>query len=65
MTAGAVQTYRLLKQYLTLHGQITTAAASRLTGKAATTMRRYLAEFVSLGLLEAHGGNRNRTYSLK
>lgn len=57
--------FKLLEKYLKDHKSVSTAVASKLAGKAAPTVRRYLVKFVSLGLLEAHGQNRNRVYSLK
>lgn len=54
--------FHLLANYLAEHQSITTAVASALLGKAASTTRRYLARFVEAGLLEADGENRNRIY---
>lgn len=57
--------YLLLRKYLIDHESINTAVASKLTKKSVSTVRKHLANFVSLGLMEAHGANKNRTYSLK
>lgn len=57
--------FQLLAKYLRVHKTITTIQASKLIQKANPTTRRYLAKFVEVGLMEAHGENRNRTYSLK
>ena len=65
LTGVETQIYLLLKKYLADHENINTAVASKLTGKSATTVRKHLSNFVSLGFLEAHGSNKNRTYSLK
>lgn len=65
LTGAAGQAYPLLRKYLLEHERIQTVTAVKLLGKSAATVRKYLAYFVSLGLLEAHGGNRDRTYSLK
>lgn len=65
LTSVEEQIYALLKKYLADHQSINTATASKLTGKSISTVRKYLANFVSLGLLEAHGSNKNRTYSFK
>ena len=59
------EVYLTIIHYFKDHEQITSVAASKLINKSATTTRKYLAKFVSLGILEAHGSNKNRTYSLK
>ncbi|GAB2022121.1 Fic family protein [Pseudolactococcus yaeyamensis] len=60
-----LQVYLLIKKYLTDHDTINTAVATKLLGKSAPTVRKHLSSLVSLGFLEAHGSNKNRTYSLK
>ena len=40
-------------------------AISQLIGKGISTTKNYLTLLISLGLVEAHGGNKNRTYSKK
>ena len=46
------------------HTSITAAVLIKLIGKSAPTARKYLSHFVSLGLIEAQGSNKNRTYTL-
>ena len=38
---------------------------SQLIGKGISTTKNYLTMLICLGLVEAHGGNKNRTYSKK
>ena len=45
--------------------QITTEAIISHFGFTPTTAKRYLRQLTEFGYLEAHGGNRNRTYSKK
>lgn len=45
--------------------QITTEAIVSHFGFTPTTAKRYLRQLTEFGYLEAHGGNRNRTYSKK
>jgi predicted HTH transcriptional regulator len=40
-------------------------AISQLIGKGISTTKNYLTLLINLGLVEAHGGNKNRTYSKK
>ncbi|MCL1950900.1 MAG: Fic family protein [Turicibacter sp.] len=65
MTGVETQVYLLLKKYLADHESINTTVATKLIGKSAPTVRKYLSRLVTLGLLEAHGSNKNRTYTLK
>ncbi|MBO7499101.1 MAG: Fic family protein [Bacteroidaceae bacterium] len=44
---------------------ITTEEIVRHFGFTATTAKRYLRQLTAFGYLEAHGGNKNRTYSKK
>ncbi|GAX48506.1 Fic family protein [Lactococcus reticulitermitis] len=60
-----LQVYLLIKKYLIDHDTINTAVATKLLGKSAPTVRKHLSSLVSLGFFEAHGSNKNRTYSLK
>lgn len=59
------QLFILISKYLKTHDTISTNVAVKLIDKSAPTVRRYLSMFVKIGLLEAHGSNKNRTYSLK
>ena len=43
----------------------TTEAIVRQFGFTPTTAKRYLRQLTGFGYLEAHGGNRNRTYRLR
>lgn len=65
LTGTETQVYLLLRKYLLTHKEITTAIATKLVKKSASTVRKHMATLVALGLLEAHGSNRNRVYSLK
>ena len=40
-------------------------AISQLIGKGISTTKNYLTLLINLGMVEAHGGNKNRTYSTK
>lgn len=42
--------------------EFTTETIVRQFGFTATTAKRYLRQLTEFGYLEAHGGNRNRTY---
>ena len=42
--------------------EITTDAVVKHFGFTATTTKRYLRQLTAFGYLEAHGGNRNKTY---
>ena len=64
LTSVESKVYFLILKYLKNHTSITAAVLSKLIGKSAPTARKYLANFVSLGLMEAHGSNKNRTYTL-
>lgn len=57
--------YMLVKKYLETHDYITTTIASKLVNISPQTMRRYLTKFTELGLMEAQGHNKNRTYRLR
>ena len=65
MTGVETQVYLLLKKYLVDYESINTTVATKIVGKSASTVRKHLSSLVSLGLFEAHGSNKNRTYSLK
>ena len=45
--------------------EFTTETIVRQFGFTATTAKRYLRQLTEFGCLEAHGGNRNRTYQLR
>ena len=42
-----------------------TTIISQLIGKGKSTTKNYLTLLINLGLVEPHGGNKNRTYSKK
>ena len=65
LTSIEMQVFLLIKKYFADHETINTAIAVKLIGKSSPTVRKHLSRLVSLGLLEAHGSNKNRTYSLK
>ncbi|MBO7497087.1 MAG: helix-turn-helix domain-containing protein [Salinivirgaceae bacterium] len=44
--------------------EITTEEIVRQFGFTATTTKRYLRQLTEFGFLEAHGGNKNRTYQV-
>ena len=56
--------YTLVKDYLDVHEIITAKVVEEISGKSASTARKYLANFDAKGLLKAHGSNKNRHYSL-
>ena len=64
MTGVENQLFLLIKKYLYDHSDITTTVATKIISQSAPTTRKYLAQFVKLGLLRSHGNNKNRTYSL-
>lgn len=51
--------------FVTDKDQITTEAIVSHFGFNPTTAKRYLRQLTEFGYLEAHGGNKNRTYSMK
>ncbi|MDO4427861.1 MAG: FeoC-like transcriptional regulator, partial [Moraxella sp.] len=53
-----------VEQYLARHSHISSREAQRLLGKSASTVRRYFAQWVTDGLLEAVGENKQRIYRL-
>lgn len=59
------QVFLVVQKYLKNHSSINTAIATKLIGKSAPTVRRHLSALAQYGLLEAHGSNKNRSYSLK
>lgn len=65
LSGTETQVFLLIKEYLKDNATINTAVATKLMGKAASTARKHLRSLVECGLLEAHGSNKNRTYSLK
>ena len=64
LTSTESKVYLLVKKYLNTHVSVTANIVSKLIGKSSPTARKYLSLFVSLGLMEAHGSNKNRTYTL-
>ena len=51
--------------FVTEKDQITTEEIVSQFGFNPTTAKRYLRQLTEFGYLEAHGGNKNRTYSKK
>jgi Fic family protein len=51
--------------YLEKNGEITNYRAQLLTNKSADSVKKYLTQFVELGLLEAVGENKGRKYTIK
>jgi Fic family protein len=51
--------------YVADRGEFTTEQIVSNFGYNATTAKRYLRQLTEFGYLEAHGGNKNRTYSKK
>ena len=64
LTSIESKVYLLVKKYLNTHVSVTANVVSKLISKSSPTARKYLSLFVSLGLMEAHGSNKNRTYTL-
>ena len=58
------QVYRLILRHLQTHAHITNSQLQALTGKSPATVRKYLADLVSEGLLAAEGENKQRIYRL-
>ncbi|MGR6981093.1 Fic family protein [Testudinibacter sp. P27/CKL/0425] len=56
--------YRILATHLANHTRLSGGEAQQLLNKPPATTRRYLANFVALGLLEAIGTTKNRYYQL-
>lgn len=52
-------------QFMADKEEITTENIVTHFGFTATTAKRYLRQLTEFGYLEAHGGNKNRTYSKK
>ncbi len=52
-------------QFMADKDEITTENIVTHFGFTATTAKRYLRQLTEFGYLEAHGGNKNRTYSKK
>ena len=50
-------------QFMADKDEITTGNIVAHFGFTATTAKRYLRQLTEFGYLEAHGGNKNRTYS--
>ena len=51
--------------FLSWTSESNSKAISQLIRKGILTTKNYLTLLISLGLVEAHGGNKNRTYSKK
>ena len=50
--------------FMTDKQEVTTDEVISEFGFTATTAKRYMRQLTEFGYLEAHGGNRNRSYSL-
>jgi len=50
--------------YLDKNGEITNYRAQLLTNKSDISVKKYLAKFVELGLLEVEGKNKGRKYKI-
>ena len=57
--------FEKIKEYLKNEKYITVAIACELIEKSKPTVRRYISKFVEYELLESHGENKDRRYSLK
>ena len=60
----SLEMYQVILDYLSLHDTVTSSKVQELTGKSASTVKRYMAEFVKNGVLAAFGGNKLRYYRL-
>ena len=60
----SLEMYQVIFDYLSLHDTVTSSKVQELTGKSASTVKRYMAEFVKNGVLVAFGGNKLRYYRL-
>lgn len=65
MSDKEMDLFSQISNFLNAHQQITNRQAQQLLGKSAATVRRYLTDWVSSGLLEAIGENKQRFYRLK
>jgi hypothetical protein len=50
--------------YLDRHGEITNYRARLLTNKSDVSVKKYLARFAELGLLQVEGKNKGRKYKI-
>ncbi len=57
--------FEKIREYLKNEKYITVAIACELIEKSKPTVRRYIAKFVEYELLESHGENRDRRYSIR
>ncbi len=64
LTLCELEAYNKLIYYLEQHDKITTTIFSDIIGKAPATARRYITRYVQLDLVESHGVNKNRFYTL-
>ncbi len=64
MSDKSADIYRVINEYLATHDTVTSSTIQELTGKSASTVKRYLAEFTKAGLLVAEGSNKVRIYRL-
>ena len=64
LTQAERKVYLVIHQYMKTHTSITATVLSKLIGKSAPTARKYLSNFALLGLMQAQGSNKNRTYML-
>lgn len=65
LTQVEQEIFNEISRYAKNEKYITVSKISNLTGKSQATIRRYVLKFVEYGLLEAHGENKNRRYSIK
>lgn len=63
--SGDKSTIDMIIAYINENNAIDNSAAQQITGLSPSGVRRIFAKLVAEDVLEAHGANRNRTYSLK
>lgn len=64
LSQSELKAYNQLVEYLEQNKRITTEQFSNLINKAPSTTRRYLSKYNQLDLVESHGQNKNRFYTI-
>lgn len=64
LNENELEAYNKLINYLEQHKKITTMQFSKLVDKAPATARRYMSKYVNLSLIESHGTNKDRFYTI-
>lgn len=64
LSSVELEAYNKLIQFINENNKITTSEFSILIEKAPATARRYIVKYAELNLLESHGENKNRFYTI-